>query len=443
MNARELTHWLQQIVLISLIWLAALLILSGQSSEVSGSSGSPTFYQDVLPILQKDCQRCHRPGEVAPMSLVTYEQVLPWGKAIRQAVLSKHMPPWFADPRYGKFVNDPSLSAQEIDVLSRWVDTRMKRGDLKGNVPDRPWVEGWNLTEPPELVLKMPKPVAIPAHGEIEYTYEIVPTGFTEDKWVQASEVRPFSRQHVHHAVVYIRPPSSRWLRNVPVGQPFTASNLVNEQDKRDAHGTDSDMLLVYAPGSLPDQLPEGMAKMIPRGSDLVFQMHYTTNGQKAEDQASVGIVFSKVTPKQRVLMLQLTNSHFTIPPGVDNFRVEARGTMPNDAILLSFLPHMHLRGKQFEYNIIHPNGEIETLLRVNYHFHWQLTYRLKDPRFLKAGTTLQAVAWYDNSRKNPHNPDPSSAVTWGDQTYDEMMVGFFDVAVPAGMDKWQYFVRP
>ena len=195
-------------------------------------------------------------------------------------------------------------------------------------------------------------------------------------------------------------------------------------------------MLLVYAPGSLPDHWPDGMAKFIPRGSDLVFQMHYTTNGHRDTDQTSIGIIFAKEPPKQRVLMLQLTNTHFTIPPGVDDYRVESRGTLPNDATLLSFLPHMHLRGKRFEYNIIHPDGNIETLLRVNYHFHWQLSYRLAEPRFLKAGTKLQAVAWYDNSKKNPHNPDPESAVTWGDQTDDEMMVGFFDVAVPAALDK-------
>jgi hypothetical protein len=200
------------------------------------------------------------------------------------------------------------------------------------------------------------------------------------------------------------------------------------------------------------------MAKFVPAGSDLVFQMHYTTNGESVADQSSVGMVFAKQPPTQRVLTLQLTNDHFVIPPGADNFRVEARGTLPNDAMLLSFFPHMHLRGKRFEYNLIKrksvqretregerrgaPESGIETLLRVNYHFHWQMSYRLAEPRVLKGGTELQAVAWYDNSAGNPHNPDPSAAVRWGEQTYDEMMIGFFDVAVEAGIDKRRYFLR-
>lgn len=209
---------------------------------------------------------------------------------------------------------------------------------------------------------------------------------------------------------------------------------------------TKSDLLLVYAPGSSPDEWPEGMAKLIPRGSDLVFQMHYTANGKPATDQTSIGMIFAKEPPKQRVMTLQLTNSHFRIPPGDPAYRVEARGTIPNDALLLSFFPHLHLRGKEFEYNIVHPESggryTIEPLLNVNYNFYWQLSYRLAEPRFLKAGTELQAVAIFDNSRRNPHNPDPDAEVTWGDQTYNEMMVGFFDIAVAPDVDKEQFFER-
>jgi hypothetical protein len=260
---------------------------------------------------------------------------------------------------------------------------------------------------------------------------------------VQMSEIRPMSRDHVHHAVIYIRPPDSRWLRHAPVGVPFTASDLSDPEDRHEAHATTSDLLLVYAPGSSPDQWPDGMAKFVPAGSDLVFQMHYTTNGSPAMDRASVGMVFAKETPVRRVITLQLNGGgNLPIPAGADNYRVEVHGTLPNDAILLSFFPHMHLRGKRFEYNIVSPGGQVETLLRVDYHFYWQLSYRLAEPRSLKAGTILQAVAWYDNSRHNPHNPRPGSDVRWGDQTYNEMMVGFFDVAVPAAMDKWQYFIR-
>jgi hypothetical protein len=375
------------------------------------------------------------------MPLVTYEQTRPWAPAIAKSTQSGMMPPWFADPRFGHFSNDPSLTADQIATLLEWVAA----GNPAGNPHDAParpqWAEGWNIAKP-DVVLPMPKPVTIPADGDVEYTYEIVPTHFAEDKWVQMAEVHPSSPQFVHHAVVYIRPPESKWLRHAPVGVPFTASTLSDPQERLEAHGTTSDLLLVYAPGSSPDRWLDGMAKFVPAGSDLVFQVHYTTHGTPGEDRTSIGLVFAKSPPAQRVITLQLNDHAFIIPPGADDFRVEVQGTLPNDATLLSLFPHMHLRGKRFEYDIVRPDGSIETLLRVNYHFHWQLSYRLAEPRLLKAGTKLRAVAWYDNSRNNPHNPDPSATVTWGDQTYQEMMVGFFDVAVPAKMDKEQFFIR-
>ena len=267
----------------------------------------------------------------------------------------------------------------------------------------------------------------------MEYTYEIVATHFAEDKWVQMAEVRPSSPAHVHHAVVYIRPPDSTWLRHAPVGAPFTASMLSDAEERRQAHETTSDLLLVYAPGSAPDRWSEGMAKFIPAGSDLVFQMHYTANGEAASDAASVGLVFSKSPPKQRVITLQLNNHALLIPPGADNFRVEVEGTLPNDATLLSLFPHMHLRGKRFEYDIVHDDGSVETLLRVNYHFHWQLSYKLAEPRELKAGTRLRAVAWYDNSRNNPHNPDPEKTVTLGRPDVGRNDGGIFRRGDPGG----------
>jgi hypothetical protein len=333
------------------------------------------------------------------------------------------------------------LSEQKIATIAAWAKAGAPAGDAHDAPAPRIWSEGWNIPQP-DLVVKMPKPVQIPTRGEVEYTYEIVPTHFAEDKWVQMVEVRPSSAAHVHHAVVYIRPPDSAWLRHAPVGEPFTASMLTDPEERRQAHETTSDLLLVYAPGSAPDRWADGMAKFVPAGSDLVFQMHYTTNGEAASDETSVGLVFAKSPPRQRVITLQLNNHALIIPPGADDFRVEVQGTLPNDAILLSLFPHMHLRGKRFEYDIVHDDGSVETLLRVNYHFHWQLSYKLAEPRELKAGTKLRAVAWYDNSKNNPHNPDPDKTVTWGDQTSQEMMVGFFDVAVPAGMDKWKFFIR-
>ena len=414
--------------------------LPGRAAQ--SATPPPTFYRDVLPVLQQHCQRCHRAGQIAPFSLVSYGDARQHAALIANVVSQRLMPPWFADPRFGHFSNDPTLTPQEISILVAWVTANSPAGEESDATAPIHWTAGWSIPAPDQIV-QMPKEVTIPANGDVDYTYEIVPTKFAKDEWIQMSEVRPSSRENVHHAVVYIRPPDSKWLRGAPVGVPFTAADLTDEDSRHGAHWTDADVLLVYAPGSSPDQWPAGMAKFVPAGSDLIFQMHYTTHGRAASDQTSIALVFAKEPPKRRVLTLQLTNDHFVIPPGADNFRVEARGSLPNDATLLSFLPHMHLRGKRFEYNVLRPGEKPETLLRVNWDFYWQLSYRLAEPLPLKAGTELQAVAWYDNSRNNPHNPDPDAAVHWGDQTYDEMMVGFFDVAVPASTDKWKFFVRP
>lgn len=421
-------------------WAATALLASALLSSTTAQTQTvPTFYRDIVPILQDHCQSCHRPGEIAPMPLVTFRDVRPWAKAMREAVKQRTMPPWFADPDIGRFANDPSLSKGQIEAIAQWAE----HGAPQGNPADAPqpkiWAKGWNISKP-DAVISMPKPVPIPAKGDIDYTYEIVPTGFQRDTWVHMSEIRPSERAHVHHAVVYVRPPQSKWLRHAPVGVPFTASQLTDEQDRRDAMWTDADVLLVYAPGSSPDAWPANMAKLIPAGSDLVFQMHYISNGKPAADRTAIGLATSDTAPEKRVLTLQLTNDRFIIPPGVDNYRVEVHGTLPGDALLLSFFPHMHLRGKRFEYNLVSHDGRVQPLLKVNYNFYWQLSYRLAVPMQLKGGTELQAIAWYDNSKNNPHNPDPENAVHWGDQTSDEMMVGFFDVAVPWNIDKWDFF---
>jgi hypothetical protein len=211
----------------------------------SEKEASPTFYKAVLPILQQHCQSCHRPGEIAPTSFVTYAETKPWASAIAEATRAHKMPPWFADPKYGKFSNDPSLTSSEVEALSSWAANGAPAGDPNDAPPGPRWTQGWNITRP-DLVVSMPKPVSIPAQGDVEYTYEIVPTGFKENKWVQMSEFRPSSRDHVHHAVVYIRPPDSVWLRGAPVGMPFTASSLDDPKLRHQAHATDSDLLLVY-----------------------------------------------------------------------------------------------------------------------------------------------------------------------------------------------------
>ena len=361
------------------------------------------------------------------MAFDTYAHTRPFAAAIKEQTTLRKMPPWFADPCCGHFSNDRSLSAQDIATLAAWADAKAPAGDPQSAPPPMTYTDGWNIPKP-DMVFTMPKPRAIPASGDIAYQYFIIPTHFKEDRWVRMSEIRPSNRAVVHHAVAYVRPPDSNWLRG---------------NDPRDEKFTIADILLVYAPGSLPDQWPEGYAKLIPAGSDIVLQMHYTTNGHATEDQTSIGLVFSPVKPEKRVITVQLTNDTFTIPAGEDDYRVEVHGSIPNDALLLSFFPHMHLRGKTFEYNIVQPHGRIRTLLRIpHYNFFWQLSYRLATPIPLKAGTILQAVATFDNSKNNPHNPDPTATVQWGEQTWAEMMVGFFDVAVDPSVDKLQFFVR-
>jgi hypothetical protein len=405
-------------------------------------AGDPlSFYRDVLPVLENRCQSCHRPGEVAPMAFLTYQQTRPWAKGIREAVLLKKMPPWFAEPGYGPFSNDRSLSQDEIDTLVQWADAGAPEGDQKDRRPSRQWTEGWNIGYP-DQVLTMPAAFPLPASGAVDYQYLVVPSGLSSDKWVEKAELHPGSPAVVHHAVVYIREPGSTWLRDAKPGVPYVPSGRTPRE--RLLNGTTtSDILLVYAPGNMPEDWPTGLAKLIKAGSDLVFQMHYTPNGRISSDQSRVGLVFSHSAPERRVVTLQLGNDRFVIPPGMPDYRVTAWGTLPNDATLLSLFPHMHLRGKSFAYNIVEPGGRRHTLLRVgNYNFRWQLSYRFAQPVELKAGTQLECVAHFDNSRNNPANPDPEDAVRFGPQSWEEMMIGFFDVAVDAGTDKSSFFVR-
>ena len=429
-------------------WVLGFIVLCLMAMAVqkwdkdTSPATSLTFYRDALPILQQNCQSCHRPEGMAPMALVTLEDVRKWAEMIEPVVTSRRMPPWFADPQHGRFANDISLTKEEIDTLAAWVAGGTLEGDERDEPPPQQWAGGWEIAEP-NVVVQLPEPVQIPAEGEIDYRYAVVPTGFTEDRWVKAAQLLPSSTHHVHHAVVFIRPPESQWLRSAPAGKTFVQDDLRTEQDRQSANWSNDDILLVYALGSAPNNWSEDMAKLVPSGSDLIFQIHYTTNGKAAEDQTKLGMIFAKQPPKQRVLTLELTNTEFVIPPQTGNYRVEASGTLPGEATLLSFLPHMHVRGKRFEYNILHDDGKVETLLRVNYSFRWQLSYQLAEPRKLRAGTLLQAVAWYDNSRYNPRNPDPASAVPWGQQNSDEMMVGFFDVAVPADKKKSDYAMHP
>ncbi|MGA2882324.1 MAG: thiol-disulfide isomerase [Bryobacteraceae bacterium] len=412
-------------------WLASR---AGFALALSPAFAQPVFYKDVLPILQQHCQECHRPGEIAPMPFLTYSDTRPWAKAMREQTIARKMPPWFADAAYGHFANDRSLSQTQIDTIAAWVNRGAPAGDPKDAPPPRQWPQGWNIGTP-DAVFEMPSAFSIPAAGAVDYQYLILPTHFTEDRWVQKVEVRPGDRSTVHHAVVYIREPGSKWLEGEPRETAFSVPI---------AKGfTTSDILMVYTPGNSFDDWKPGIAKRIKAGSDLVLQMHYTARGKAAEDRTRIGIIFAKQAPQQAVLSLQMSNDRFVIPPGDSNYRVQVSGTLPNDALLISMFPHMHLRGKAFEYLITEPNGHVETLLKVNhYDFQWQLNYRLAEPRLLKAGTHLTWVGYFDNSPNNPGNPDPTAEVRYGEQSWEEMMIGFFDVVVDANIDKPKFFER-
>jgi hypothetical protein len=374
------------------------------------------------------------------MPLLTYAGVRPWAKAIRDAVVTRKMPPWFADPAYGHFANNRSLSKSEIDTIVDWVDAGAAEGSAKDAPPPRAWPTGWSIGTP-DAIFEMPKAVAIPARGTVEYQYIILPTHFSEDRWIEKVEVRPSDRSMVHHAVVYIRDGQSKWLQKQPIGIPFSLPTANHRPNP--ASLTTSDILMVYTPGNSSDSWPRGLAKKIKAGSDLVLQMHYTANGKAVADRTRIGVVFAKDPPKQAVLTLQMGNDKFVIPPGDSNYRVTVSGTLPNEATLISLFPHMHLRGKGFEYLIVEPNGKIETLLKVNrYDFNWQLNYRLAERRVLPAGTRLQWIGYYDNSPNNPRNPDPTAEVRFGEQSWEEMMIGFFDIAVDPKTGKADFFER-
>ena len=391
-----------------------------------------TFHRDVEPLLQRHCQNCHRAGGMAPMPLTTYAETRPWAKSIRARVAQRTMPPWFADRAHGKFANDPSLAEMEIATIREWVDRGAPKGKTGDAPPARVWTEEWSIGTP-DLIAEMPEPFRIPAEGEVDYQYAVIPLKLGEDRWVTAAEAMPGARGAVHHIVLYVRDPESKWLRDAPAGRVFGKTGEF----------TTSDVLLVYAPGSPAMMLPAGMAKRIRAGSDLILQIHYTPTGKAVEDRTRVGLVFSRTPPEKQVHTLQIGVDDIRIPPGDADYRLRASGTFPNEALLLGFFPHMHLRGRSFEYSLVGPGGKFETLLKVPaYDFAWQMDYRLAQPRRIRAGERLQVEARFDNSANNPRNPDPAAEVTWGEQSWQEMMIGFFDVAVDVGVSKEEFFRR-
>ncbi len=370
--------------------------------------GHVTFAKDVAPIIQNKCQGCHRPGQVAPFTLASYDDAKRWGATMREVVAERRMPPWHADPRYGHFENDRSLTPEQRGTLLAWIDQGMPLGDVKEMPAPRSFAEGW-LIGKPDVVLEMPEPYLVPAQGVVSYQHIRVKTGFTEDTWVQAAEAQPGDRQVVHHIIGYVVPPGKNMGDAV-----------------RDGH------LCGYAPGEMPSIYPDGTAKLIPAGADIIFQMHYTPNGKVKADKSRIGLVLAKGPVKRRAYTLGIANPALRIPPGDSNYEVKSRFTFPWDAELIAFMPHMHLRGKDFLYEVTPPGkDERETLLSVpSYDFGWQSYYRYEEPLPMPKGTRIDCTAHFDNSENNPYNPDPKKQVRWGEQTWDEMMIGYIDFSV-------------
>ena len=313
---------------------------------------------------------------------------------------------------------------------------------VPGPTPPGMLATDWSFPHP-DATFQMTAPIAVRAHHFMPYTYEIVPTHLRHDHWVRMVRLLASAPRVIHHAVVYIRRPGSPWLKDAPIGRPFNAKSLKRERDRRDAEWTDNPLLLVAGPGTQPLRFPHGMGIYLPAGADLVFQFHFMPGGHTASELGGVQLVFTRGRPRRRVLTLQLTNDTFAIPPHAADYRVEVHGFMPHGATVLGFYPHMHLRGRRFEYNWVHRNGKVRRLLDIRWRFFHEMNYFLRRPFWMPRGAELQAVGWYNNSAGNPLNPNPNITVRWGDQATSEMMVGFFFVAVPLKMSKWDFFLPP
>lgn len=371
-----------------------------------------TYSKQIARIFQNRCVECHRPGEIAPFALTNYQESVGWAEMIAEVVSENRMPPWHANPEYGHFVNDAGLTKEEKEQILHWVRAGAPEGDPSDLPPPKEFPTDWRIGTPDVVIQMADKPFNVPAVGEVAYQYFVVDPKFTEDKWIQAAECRAGNRSVVHHIIVAVRPPAGRAV----------ASH----------ESLDSEWLTASAPGSRPLMLPTGMAKFIPAGSKLIFQMHYTPNGSPQQDLSSVAFKFADPkTVKKEVATQQAVNQRFRIPPHANNHRVEARYVFEKDSLLLAMFPHMHLRGKSFRYTAYYPDGTEEILLDVpRYDFNWQNAYEYGEPKRMPAGTRMVCVAHFDNSEENLANPAPNEEVRWGDQTWEEMMIGYFDVAL-------------
>jgi len=378
-----------------------------------------TWSSDVASIVQKNCETCHRPGQVGPFSLQSYDQAKGWAEMIASVVEERRMPPWNASEEFdGHFLNERRLRSEDRAKLLKWVADGMPRGNPAEDPAPAMFADGWRIGEPdaifqPERWMndgsELPEEgFRVPREGTVEYQYFVTDTDYAEDRWIRAMEIRPGAADVVHHVVVGVQPP----------GQPFTQNTIL-------------EYLAVAVPGDTPSIFPEGYAKLLPAGSRLIFQLHYTPNGKQRTDISSIGVIFAEEPPVFEVVSEALINQGFRIPPGADDYEVRGELVMEEETGILSLFPHMHTRGKDFRYVAHYPDGTSEDLLFSEYDFNWQESYIYEDPKFMPAGTRIECIGHFDNSAGNPNNPDPTQSVTWGDQTWQEMFVGYWDKVIP------------
>jgi hypothetical protein len=416
---------------------------------------APTFSHDIAPILYQHCVQCHRPGDIAPMSLLTYKEARPWAAAIREAVVTRKMPPWRADRHVGQWSNDPSLTTEQIAMIKAWAEGQKLEGDSNQMPPAPNFSDGWKIGKP-DVVVAIPKH-ELSATGPDEYTYINVPTNFTEDRWIVAAELRPGNRKVVHHAHVFVADPASletkskkanadtptaqyaKWLRITEGSLSWVRpeapviDNGCSVDDNGLLPGSKSSdlgsLISSYLPGREPDVYPEGTARKIPAGAVLNFQIHYSrTTGKPETDETSVGLIFAKTPPRQISRRIDLSNQMFLVPAGDPNHEVSECHTFDKNVLITSLTPHMHLRGKAMQIIADLPDGRKLTLLSVpDYDFNWQFTYRAKDPIYLPKGTRIEVHGHFDNSANKPGNPDPTKTIRWGSASENEMMDGWIE----------------
>ena len=371
-------------------------------------TGDITYSNQISRLIQRHCVECHREGGIAPFALQNYDDVAAWAETLCEVVQDTRMPPWHANPKHGDFANDARMTDQEKQTLYAWVENGSPQGDPQQLPPKKEFKDGWALGTP-DLIVRMPEPIKVSATGVMDYQYVTIDPGFTEGKWVRASEIRPGVRSVVHHIIVFISTPG--------------ADPILKER------GVGFETVGGYVPGSPPMDLADGVARYVPKGSKFVMQIHYTPDGRIRNDQSEIGLYFADPAKIRRTMQSGVVvNLDFRIPPGKDNHRVEATYRFSHDMEVHSLTPHMHFRGKSFRYELMYPNGTRETLLDIpRYDFNWQNSYRFSKPKLVPEGSLLKCIAHFDNSQRNPANPDPTISVRWGEQTWEEMMIGFYE----------------